>query len=141
MRCNTEPGSKEAKKCCSSASGARTVLHLCAAAVERSSPGGGTEHGDPGALSLPGGVCTAGVSRVWEHTGTIRSFGSVAAVACTSVAHEDGLLLDDMAALSMSSTRVDSVLVVETPADRVAFDDLITHVDKTGREDCSGRER
>jgi hypothetical protein len=50
-------------------------------------------------------------------------------VAGTSVAHEDCLLLHHVSALAMSSTWVDGVLVVETPADRVAFDDLITHVD------------
>ena len=50
-------------------------------------------------------------------------------MACASVAHEDSLLLYRVAALSMGSAWIDGVLVVETPADRIAFDDLITHLD------------
>jgi hypothetical protein len=49
-------------------------------------------------------------------------------VGGTSVAHEDRLLLHHVAALAVGSTWIDSVPVVETPADRVAFNDLIAHV-------------
>ena len=76
------------------------------------------------------GISTAGIPRVWEHArglSMIRSIGSVAAVAGTSVAHKDRLLLHHVAALAVGSTWIDSVLVVETPADGIAFDDLIAH--------------
>lgn len=43
--------------------------------------------------------------------------GSVAAVKTASVAYEHRLLLYPVAALSMSSTRVDGVLVVKASAD------------------------
>jgi hypothetical protein len=52
----------------------------------------------------------------------------VAAVACTSVAHEDCLLLDGVTALSVGGAWIDRVLVVETAAHGVAFDDLIAHL-------------
>lgn len=53
----------------------------------------------------------------------------MATMAAASVAYQDGLLLHCMSALSMGGTWIDGVSVVEAPADRVAFDDLITHLD------------
>ena len=53
-------------------------------------------------------------------------------MACASVAHEDRLLLYHVAALSMGSAWIDGMLVVEAPADRVAFDNLIAHVSADG---------
>ncbi|KAL4762328.1 uncharacterized protein BDW70DRAFT_30878 [Aspergillus foveolatus] len=44
-----------------------------------------------------------------------------------SVSHEHSLFLRLVAALAVCGTRVDSVLVVEAAADRVAFDELIAH--------------
>jgi len=76
------------------------------------------------------GISTAGIPRVWEHArglAMIRSVGSVAAVAGTGVANKDRLLLHHVAALAMRGTWIDGVLVVETPADGIAFDDLIAH--------------
>lgn len=38
--------------------------------------------------------------------------------------------MNAMAALSMGGTWIDGMLVVKTPADGVAFDDLIAHFDR-----------
>jgi hypothetical protein len=62
----------------------------------------------------------------------IRSLGSVAAVACASVSHEDRLLLDNVTTLAMGGTRINGVLVIETSADGIALDDLIAHVGTGG---------
>jgi hypothetical protein len=56
----------------------------------------------------------------------------MAAVACTSVADEHCLLLDGVAALSVGGAWIDRVLVVETAARSVAFDDLIAHLGGDG---------
>lgn len=53
-----------------------------------------------------------------------------------SVAHEDRLLLHHVPTLAMCGTRVNGVLVVEAPADRVAFDDLIAHVGGEWQSAC-----
>lgn len=73
-------------------------------------------------------VCVAPVPRIGEHSRAICSLGPVAAVAAAGVAHEHRLLLDNVTPLAMSSAGIDGVLVIETPADRVAFDDLIAHL-------------
>lgn len=80
-------------------------------------------------LSVTRGVRAAAVPRIWEDADTVRGFGSLATMGCTRVTHEDGLLLNDMAALAMAGTGIDGVLVVEAPADGVAFDDLVAHLE------------
>ena len=52
---------------------------------------------------------------------------SVATVQTAGIAHENRLLLYHMAALSMSSARVNGMLVVEASTHRVAFDDPVAH--------------
>lgn len=46
----------------------------------------------------------------------------------TRITDEDGALLDHVIPLLVTRTRIDGVTVVEALADRVALDDLITHV-------------
>lgn len=52
---------------------------------------------------------------------------TMAAVRSAGIAHENGLLLNDMTALPVRFARVYGMLVVEASTDGVAFDDLITH--------------
>jgi hypothetical protein len=52
----------------------------------------------------------------------------MAAVVAARIAYEDRLLLYIMPTLACGTALIDGVLVVETLADRVPFDDLITHV-------------
>jgi hypothetical protein len=53
--------------------------------------------------------------------------GSMASVHTAGIAYEDRLFLHHMAAMTVSSARVDGMLVVETSTHRVAFDNLIAH--------------
>ena len=55
------------------------------------------------------------------------SSGSMASVHTAGIAYEDCLFLNHMAAMTVSSARVDGMLVIETSTHRVAFDNLIAH--------------
>jgi hypothetical protein len=79
--------------------------------------------------------CAAFVSRVWQHSRAVCNLGPLTAVARTGVAHEDCFLLDAVSTLAVGCARVDRVFVVEAPAGRVAFDNLIAHL---GSEVISG---
>ena len=50
------------------------------------------------------------------------------AVARACISYEHRLLLRHVSTLTVSSTWIDGVLVVEAAADGVTFDDLITHI-------------
>lgn len=78
---------------------------------------------------------------------------AVAAFSCmcrASVAHENGLLLHDMIPLSEGGAWVHRMLVIETAAYRVAFNDLVAHdergatpsidVDRLSRDYYGGSE-
>lgn len=56
-------------------------------------------------------------------------------MTAASITHEDRLLLDRMATLSMSGTRVDRVYVVEASTDGVAFNNSIAHAGKLDDDD------
>jgi hypothetical protein len=58
----------------------------------------------------------------------------MAAVTSTSIADEYGLLLHSVPALAMGCARIDGVFVVEAPANRVTFDDLIAHIGGNRKE-------
>jgi hypothetical protein len=73
-------------------------------------------------------VGTTSVARIWEHSCAVGSLRSVATMTAAGVAHENRFLLDSVATLSMGGTWIDRVSVVEAPADRVPFDDLVAHV-------------
>jgi hypothetical protein len=53
-------------------------------------------------------------------------------VFLAGVADKDGLLLYWMALGAICGAHIDAVLVVETPADRVSFDDEVTHSEGAG---------
>jgi hypothetical protein len=81
-------------------------------------------------------VQAALVARVTEHRRdlvivfvTVGRHRSVVTVNSTGIADKNSLFLYRVSALSMGSTRVDGMLVVEAPADCVTFHDLITHVE------------
>jgi hypothetical protein len=57
-------------------------------------------------------------------------FRSVAAMTAAGIAYKDGFLLNTVSALSMAGAWIDGVLVVKASADRVAFDDLIAHLEE-----------
>lgn len=59
----------------------------------------------------------------------------VGTVNATGIADENSLFLHRVSALSMGSTWVDGVLVIEAPADCVAFHNLVAHVEavRSGR--------
>lgn len=48
-------------------------------------------------------------------------------VVVAGVSDEDGLLLDVVAPGAVGGAHIDAVLVIEAPADRVAFDDEVAH--------------
>jgi hypothetical protein len=73
------------------------------------------------------GICTAAVARIWENS-VLIDFRSVAAMTAAGIAYKDGFLLNTVSALSMAGAWIDGVLVVKASADRVAFDDLIAHL-------------
>ncbi len=52
---------------------------------------------------------------------------SVTTVQIAGIAYKDCFLLDTVATLTMSGTRIDSMFVVEASTNRVTFDNLITH--------------
>jgi hypothetical protein len=52
---------------------------------------------------------------------------TMVAVRSAGISHEDGFLLDHVAALPIGRARVDGMLVIKASADRVALDDLVTH--------------
>lgn len=58
----------------------------------------------------------------------VCGLGTIAAMSAAGVSYEDRLLLNCVSTLAVSSTRVDSVLVIEASADGEAFDDLVTHL-------------
>jgi hypothetical protein len=60
---------------------------------------------------------------------TVGRHRPAAAVNSTGIADKNSLFLYRVSALSMGSTRVDGMLVVEAPADCVTFHDLIAHVE------------
>jgi hypothetical protein len=81
-------------------------------------------------------VQAALVARVTEHRHglvivfvTVWRNRSVVAVNSTGVADKNSLFLYRVSALSMGSTRIDGMLVVEAPADCVAFHNLVAHVE------------
>jgi hypothetical protein len=74
-------------------------------------------------------VCAAAVPRVWKHSRAGHGFWSMTAVTAARIAYENRLLLHIVSTLARGAALVDGVLVVETLADRVPFDNLITHDD------------
>ena len=87
----------------------------------------GSESSSPSKRSI---AATTEISRIRESTTTFC--GSQArpspGVIRACVTDQNRPLDDTVTALAISWTLIDSVFVVETPADRVTLDDLETHV-------------